>query len=332
MREHADAACAAGYATFELEEAARGRPIIVDAWYPAANPASESVHDHGTSRGRVACDSDLDPGPHPAIVLSHGAFGAARNYSWIAEYLARHGFIVLGVSHFGESWVYGFDRIDPASVTQPWHRPRDCSYVLDRLLEHPAFRGVIDPARIGALGHSTGGATAIELAGGVFDYAAMARYCASNVAHCDKGCEYARQGGAISAEESLPLSQLDSRIRAVVALDPALGPGHQPDSLAAIRIPVHVVGAVDNDFLPFKQHAARYASSIPGASLTRLDEGEGHFVFLDEGEADLLANGVPLYRDREGVDRAGVHARLATIISGFLVRHLMGGASEARVS
>jgi predicted dienelactone hydrolase len=106
-------------------------------------------------------------------------------------------------------------------------------------------------------------------------------------------------------------------VRAVVALDPALGPGCSEASLASVRVPVHVVGAVDNDFLPFEHCAGRYARWLSNATLTRLEAGEGHFVFLDECSADLEANGVALGRDRPGVVRALVHARLQRVINDF---------------
>jgi predicted dienelactone hydrolase len=173
----------------------------------------------------------------------------------------------------------------------------------------------VDPARVGAIGHSSGGATVIALAGGVFDPRAMARYCASPEARDDRGCDYGR-GAAPSRSGSDPRSFVDPRVRAVVALDPALGPGFLETSLGAISIPVHIVGAVDNDFLPVEAHAARYARLIPRASFTRLTDGEGHFVFLNECASDLDANGVPLCRDREGVDRGAVHTRLRPIIQG----------------
>jgi predicted dienelactone hydrolase len=72
----------------------------------------------------------------------------------------------------------------------------------------------------------------------------------------------------------------------------------------------------------FEAHAARYARLIPGCSLTRLEDGEGHFVFLNACESDLEANGIPLCRDREGVDREAVHERLRAVIARFFDRHL----------
>jgi predicted dienelactone hydrolase len=204
------------------------------------------------------------------------------------------------------------ETIDPSSVMDLGSRALDCSFALDRLLEG-SLDVDVEPARVGALGHSSGGATVIALAGGVFDASAMARYCGSDEARGDHGCDYAR-GPASTIELPEPRSFADPRVRVVVALDPALGPGFQEDSLAAIAIPVHVVGAMDNDFLPVEAHASRYARTIPGCSFTQLSEGEGHFVYLNVCDSDLQANGVPLCRDREGVDRAAVHGRLAPIV------------------
>jgi len=113
-------------------------------------------------------------------------------------------------------------------------------------------------------------------------------------------------------------SYQDPRIKAVVVLDPAAGPGYSEASLAKVRVPVLVIGCEDNDFLPFEHHAGRYAALLPNASLIKLNEGEGHFVFLNSCTSDLSANGVPLCVDREGVDRQAVHARLAPKILTFL--------------
>ncbi len=312
-----------GYSVLRTEDQARGRPILIDAWYPADPAATESEHTYGLGHGRVAAGAGPAGGPHAVILLSPGAYGSARNYSWIAEHLARRGYVIVGVSHYGESYLYGTETIDPVAAVHPERRPPDCTFALDHLLGTPPFRDVADPARIGAIGHSSGGATVLELGGAEFEPRAMARYCASGAARDDRGCAYARGAIATPDQEPTPGAAFrNSRVGAIVALDPALGPGHGEQSLAAMTVPVLVIGATHNDFLPFEHHAGRYARLIPGASLMTLSNGEGHFVYLDECDADLDANGVPLCRDREGLDRSEVHARLKGIIAAFFDQHL----------
>jgi predicted dienelactone hydrolase len=313
----------AGHTVIRARDESRDRPVLIDLWYPAAQGALEADHDYGLGRGRVAEGAPALASACPAIVLSHGAFGAANNYSWIAEHLARQGFVVAGVSHFRESYAYGPETIDPASATRPWLRTSDCSFALDHLERHEEFGRRVDRGRIGALGHSSGGATVIALGGAVYDPDAMEGYCASDAARLDRGCDYARSAPPLSsAGDEARRSYRDGRIRAIVALDPALGPGYSAESLAAVAVPVHVAGAVDNDFLPFASHAGHYAAAIPGASLTALTGGEGHFIYLDACNLDREANGVPLCRDRPGVDRAEVHASLAGVITDFFDTHL----------
>ena len=297
--------------------------MLLDLWYPAIAEAIETERDYGMARGRASESAPIEDGRHSLILLSHGAFGSARNYSWIAEHLARRGHVVAGVSHFRESPAYGHETIDPAFALQPWHRIQDCSFALDHLLAHEPFASAIDPGRIGALGHSSGGATVIALGGAVFDLRAMVKYCATEGAHGDKGCAYAGGGPAtdVAPPPEASADHRDRRVRAIVACDPALGPGHDP---ARVTVPVHVVGSVANDFLPFEAHAGRYARLIPGATLTRLEQGEGHFVFLDACNWDREANGVPLCRDRAGVDRGKVHDALRPVIARFLEEHLVG--------
>jgi predicted dienelactone hydrolase len=312
-----------GYVVLQTKDQSRGRPILIDAWFPAAAETQEAPIQYNPGTGNAALNAEAAQGPFPTIVMSHGAMGSARNYSWIAEHLARSGYVVAGVSHYRESYAYGPDSVDPAAVLQPWLRPPDCSFALDFLISESRLGPAVDSSRIGALGHSSGGATVIALGGGVFDGLSMHKYCTSDEGRRDRGCDYARGASSPPASPAGPSRAFrDERVRAVVALDPALGPGHTEEGLAAIMVPVHIVGAVQNDFLPFDHNAGRYAQLIPGASLTRLNRGEGHFVFLNMCNTDLSVNGVPLCRDKAGVHRQSVHEYLARTIRSFLDTHL----------
>ena len=309
---------ACGFTSHLLDDTTRARPVAADLWYPAAAGAVEAAHDYGLGTGRTAVDAAPATGPFPVLVLSHGAFGAARNYAWLAEYLSRRGTVLCGVSHYRESYLFGPRTIDPAAAMQVADRAQDCSFALDHVLRESRLAGTVDAARIGALGHSSGGATVAALLGGVFEPPAMRAYCVSSPPGTDRGCGYGSAAPPGEGEDREPsVRAADPRIRAGVLLDPALGPGFQAESLAALTVPVHVVGSVENDFLPVEHHAARYARLIPTAAYTPLDGGEGHFVYLNTCDTVREANGVPLCRDRHGVDRDGVHRRLAPLIADF---------------
>src|SRR4029077_20513615 len=77
----------------------------------------------------------------PLVVISRGASGSAPDYGWLTEYLARTGMIVLGVSHYGESWRYGPDAVDQRAVTRLWTRPQDCTFALNQILQERLFKG-----------------------------------------------------------------------------------------------------------------------------------------------------------------------------------------------
>ena len=119
-------------------------------------------------------------------------------------------------------------------------------------------------------------------------------------------------------------------MRAVVLLDPAVGPGFDRPGLACVKAPALVVGSVANDFMPFALNAQRYAGFLPNAEAIRLDRGEGHFVYLDECSAPVDAMGIPICPDRPGVIRGEVHRQLGASVVDFLTRQLHAQAGRPR--
>lgn len=322
------AAYKAGYRRFKWHDADRKRPVWADVWYPSTDRTEERVMLYGLGHGRaISAASVASAGsPFPLVVMSHGASGSAPNYAWLAEFLARHGVVVLGVSHYGESWLYGPETIEPIAITRLWVRPGDCTFALTQLLTHEDFQASLDSTRVGAIGHSSGGSTAIMLGGAMLDPAALSAYYRSAAAQSDRGRHYGRQSETPPpAPAEATWSYRDPRVVAIVALDPAIGPGYSAESLARVQAPVLVVGSEDNDFLPFEHHAGRYAALLPNAESVTLRDGEGHFVYLNTCTSDLSVNGVRICVDREGVDRAAVHARLAPQVLAFLLAAMPHG-------
>jgi predicted dienelactone hydrolase len=304
----------AGYSTQRIADAG-GRQIQLDVWYPTT--AAEQTHSYNFGMGNVATDAVVAGDMLPVILLSHGSMGAASNYSWIAEPLARHGYVVLGVSHFGESPVFGPATMNPATVSRFGDRTRDINAALDFLISKSAYARHIDPQRVGALGHSAGGATVLMLAGAGFSMADMRAYCAQARA-TDKGCQYP-VGAPSSDQVPVPSS---TPIKAFVVMDPAAGPGFAEEGLRTLKTPALVIGSVDDDFLPFLAHAGRVGDALGSAETVRLAGGEGHFVYVDRCTLPVVVLGVKLCIDRDGVDRGVTHAKLVPQILSFFDRRL----------
>ncbi len=128
----------------------------------------------------------------PLVVLSHG-FGADRRFlAYLAEHLASHGLTVVAVEHpgsnvtallslpkAGDQTASQGSRVLPA--TEFLDRPRDISYVLDRLERINRYsyslRGRLNTDQVTLVGHSLGGYTGLALAGAPLDLRLLDQAC-----------------------------------------------------------------------------------------------------------------------------------------------------------
>jgi pimeloyl-ACP methyl ester carboxylesterase len=96
------------------------------------------------------------PGPHPVAVLLHGFPGNERNFD-LAHALRRAGYAAL-VFHYRGSWGVG--------GSWSWgNLIEDAARVVSAVREEEfAARHRLDPARLGVVGHSVGGYTALRTA------------------------------------------------------------------------------------------------------------------------------------------------------------------------
>ncbi len=318
---HADGVSVVGYGQVRLQDEARQRPVWVDLWYPADPSARTERFRYGLAMGEAARDAAPAPGARPLIVLSHGAGGSGTNYAWLGEHLAAEGYVVAAVNHYGESRAYGESSLDPLAMFRSWLRPADLHFAISSLLTHQQWGHRLQRDRVGGIGHSAGGHTLLALAGGEYESMRMGTYCKTEAARADKGCEYARDLGAEDwAKVGRPPEgppPTEPRLGALLLLEPAMGPSFVEASLRKIAIPIHIVAARPGDFLPFAPHAGHFARLLPEASLTTLDQGEGHFVYIAECSFPIDILGVPLCADAPGVDRGEVHQRIARLAAEF---------------
>lgn len=180
----------------------RTRELMVQLWYPAADEAGRPRAAYTTAPVAAAVEAALPltpgtlgavrpharygapaaRGPLPLLLLGHGRRGGRSNCTALAEELAAHGYLVAGVDHTFDAEAVEFPGgrvVRSALPAEPadWDaqerleigaRVGDLRFVATELTR-PGVRGlrperpVADPARIGVLGHSMGGAAAAEV-------------------------------------------------------------------------------------------------------------------------------------------------------------------------
>jgi predicted dienelactone hydrolase len=293
------------------------RPTKIKFWYQgSAEPCEATI-----------CLSPKQNN-HRIAVISHGAFGSPREMNWLGYALASQGWVVAGVAHFGESWVYGAENIDPSSAMRFWQRPQDVSFAIDSLSKEGLFNTSLKTDNVIMLGHSSGGFTSLAMAGANLEAGKSEAYCASKKAKDDKGCNYGQQSKRKPMTEEmltkiglLQKKMRDERVAAVIALDPALGHAVSEQSLESIKVPALVIGSLENDFLPYSTHSKYYANHIQGANLVGIEQGAGHFVYIDKCDSDREIKGVFLCKDRDGVDRKAIQKQILQHIFSFIYRN-----------
>lgn len=301
------------------------RPIDTALWYPTSDEGKpeqvgENIVFFGTPAHR---DAKTIAQRHPLLLLSHGYGGNWRNLNWLASRMAQQGYIVAAVDHPGTTTLNKETR----AAQQLWRRPHDLTLLLDYLLKTPELAGPVDPERIAAVGHSLGGWTVIELAGGLFSAGRFLEDCKTHQAL--GGCRLTQVLGIDKPESATPLaaSRRDARIKAVVSLDLGLARGFTPESLAQISVPVLVMGAqADSDDVPARLESGYLVDSL-SKNLRRYVSvaGATHFSFMQNckpGAEALIDAQDPgdsiVCRDGGSLSREAIHQHLFTTISQFL--------------
>ena len=292
-------------------------------WYPTDEKATET--EWGPFRMRVARDSRIITGKHPLIVISHGSDGSHMAHRDTAIFLAARGYVVVALLHPRNNFL---DDADGASRANWINRPHHVSVVLDWLLKQSAYASCIDSNRIGVIGHSAGGYTALALAGGIPDLGAIGRYCTahSDVAFCGPGggiVSWLRGVFADNWHEGAQAEDLrDARVRAVTLLAPMGVIFDGAASLSAVTIPVMLFRAGKDDVLRYPYHAEAIREKLPSPPQYVVVPNAGHFSFIAPFPKDRKAAvGAPA-NDPEGFDRARFHDRMNAAIAGFFANSL----------
>jgi dienelactone hydrolase len=161
--------------------------LMVFVWYPARVQTNSQKAKYLPERWAAAAqpplrrydrfpmsaleDAPILAGKHPLLLLLPGMGALPTDYTFLAEDLASHGFVVAGIAPTGSSRVVilsdgrvvrGTEAVDleHREQAQPlvdrWLK--DCRLTLDHFLAE----GHVNPDAIGIVGHSFGGAVAMH--------------------------------------------------------------------------------------------------------------------------------------------------------------------------
>jgi predicted dienelactone hydrolase len=252
----------------------------------------------GTIEAGVWLPEDFDvSAPRPLIVISHGNGGTFSGHHDTAEALAQAGFVVAALTHPGDNWR------DDSRQTQLSGRPREVSLLIDHMTQAWSGHETIDAQRIGAFGFSAGGFTVTALIGGVSDLALIRHHCDAQAQHF--ACRLLAQS-PIDAAAWRPTGH-DARIKAAVIAAPGFGMAFTGESLAAVRVPVQLWQAADDEVLPAPFHVEPVRDRLGRPPEYHRVESAGHFDFLPPCAAGLAAAVPAICTSQPGFDRAAFH-------------------------
>ena len=263
-------------------------PVLVH--YPTTE-ASRSVS-FGPYTMNVSPDAKIIDGRFPLIVISHGNGGSHLLYRTISTHLAKNGYIVAMLEHYGNNRN---NNILENTTENLETRPRHVSLTIDFLLSDNCLNENIIQNKIAVIGHSMGGYTALALAGGV---------------------PRTKEGVVVEVAPDL-------RIKAIVLLAP--GTGWFMNSLEKVTVPILMFTAEHDPITP-KWNGEIVLNFVPDKSKVIFHEVEnaGHFSFLSPFPSTMKNPNFLPSTDPIGFDREKFHSQLSTEILDFLNDKLNG--------
>jgi predicted dienelactone hydrolase len=322
------------YRRIDVQDTVSGELFPVVLWYPtSAAPAplfltgSLSVCSLpamlcrlATFEMQVASNAPPADGVFGLIVISHGAGGFSLNHRDLAMALASHGYVVAAPTHPRGK---GNDRY---GVGVWIGRPKQVSRVIDAVLDDAVLGPRVQRERIGVVGHSNGGFTALVVAGAKPSPRA-------SIAHCQQhpdDANYCSYGGSGAREAAQKVGDIpdarDPRVRAIVLMAPNAVP-FTPEALAQVAVPVRVYGAERDALTLVRYHAEPLVKALPSQTEYVLVKGAGHFSFMTSFPWALKILAGEAARDPEGFDRDALHGMMNPEVVSFFDRKLRAGES-----
>jgi predicted dienelactone hydrolase len=309
-----------GELTLNFTDSTRNRLVKTELWYPTLDTDSGNlkITELPFILEPTIRDARFMNQRFPLIVLSHGTGGNRFSLAWVAIALVKHGYIVASPDHWGNT----FDNKIPEYFVRYWERPLDLSFIISQLLKNENYSKYIDNKRIGAVGFSFGGYSAIALAGAEIDCNLLKSNAKTEEGKREFNIpelgDLRKLIDKLSCDNSKGFNLKDNRITAFVALAPALGLGFASNEQTRnIESPLLIIGAEYDQIAPVVSNAKKFNSIIASSNYIELHGKIGHYIFLNEAKKDLRKEAKKYYTDDESVNRKQVHLYVENLIIEF---------------
>ena len=230
--------------------------------------------------------------PAPLVIIAPGLNTNWRNFTYIAEHLASYGFGVAAINFPGtnsqrvNAVLKGLDT--PPSDNQWIEQPKIITRLLDEIEDksqtNPIWQGKLNLQKVGIIGQSLGGYTAMAIAGAKVNWQ-----------HLEKECRSWQDSSRINLNPSLywqcqsiaappPTTNLqDQRIVAAIAINPVTNPVFDRSGINQFDLPLMIVAGDKDLFAPALDEQIEPFTWLPEiAKYLVLVKNSTHFSFIGE--------------------------------------------------
>lgn len=300
----------------------RGTDLQISVLYPTdADGEAVLLGDNGVFRGvPVVENAPITNGRYPLVLISFGGFRVAPDTAgWLASALAEKGFVAAIVNH---PPIPG-GLATPSVLDEFWLRPADLSVAITALKSEPMFADRLDMTRVGGVGFFLGGYSVLGLAGAMIDAERLGNVCSES--HRTTDCEWFEEGGVDLRGGDIPRlsrSNLDSRLKVAVAVNPEFTETLADQSLSSITVPVTTISLGLPRESASDPDGSGFAAKITGSTSVAVQDArafssfpeckrKGAAILEDAGEGKLCEDG-------GNRSRAAIHVQLASMIANAL--------------
>lgn len=241
----------------------------------------------------------------PLVVLSHG-FGADRYFlDYLGEHLASHGLTVVSIEHPGSNLQTLVNLpVDPEIAEEPSRilpatefldRPRDVSFVLDRLTEFDQrsafYEGRFNTENVTIIGHSLGGYTGLALAGAKLDLRSLEAFCQDIQPLGVSPADWLQCAAVDLEEQQADLS--DNRIQQVMAMNTLTGQLFGEAGLSDITVPTILLTGTQDSVTPTLDQQLTAFTQLSGDKYLLAVIGGTHLSVGDPGNVNPALTELP---------------------------------------